>query len=278
MILDDIAANKREKIAEQEKNGYFLHIREELESRMPVSDRPFEKALARKGMSFICEVKRASPSRGIISREFPYLDIAGDYETAGADAISCLTERRWFRGSPQYLRDIASSVSLPVLYKDFVIDRRQIEEAAAIGASAVLLICALLTDEELLEFRQTADQLGLSVLTEAHDEEEVRRAVSSGSRIIGVNNRDLNDFTVDIGNAERLARSVPDDVLFVAESGITDRDAVRRMEAAGADAVLIGEMLMKSTDRGKTLRELKGIHDKDQTLRTDQKRRHTICE
>ena len=245
MILDDLV-----KAAEEALKGDKAAISpEQMEALAETSpykpDFPFEKALSKDGISFICEVKRASPSKGMISPFFPYLDIAREYERIGASAISCLTERKYFLGKPEYLRDIASIVSIPVLRKDFIIDEYQIYEARALGASAILLICAILTDEKMKHFMTLADSIGLSVLTEVHDEEEVRRALAAGARIIGVNNRNLKDFTVSLSNAVRLSSLVPEDVLFVAESGIRTRKDIETLERCGADAVLIGETFMK---------------------------------
>ena len=256
MILDDLV-----KAAEEALKGDKAVISpEQMEALAETSpykpDFPFEKALSKDGISFICEVKRASPSKGMISPSFPYLDIAREYERIGASAISCLTERKYFLGKPEYLRDIAGIVSIPVLRKDFIIDEYQIYEARALGASAILLICAILTDEKMKHFMTLADSLGLSVLAEVHDEEEVRRALAAGARIIGVNNRNLKDFTVSLSNAVRLSSLVPDDVLFVAESGIRTRKDIETLEQCGADAVLIGETFMRAVqdDESKVLR------------------------
>lgn len=258
MILDDLV-----KAAEEALKGDKAVISpEQMEALAETSpykpDFPFEKALSKDGISFICEVKRASPSKGMISPSFPYLDIAREYERIGASAISCLTERKYFLGKPEYLRDIASIVSIPVLRKDFIIDEYQIYEARALGASAILLICAILTDEKMKHFMTLADSLGLSVLTEVHDEEEVRRALAAGARIIGVNNRNLKDFTVSLSNAVRLSSLVPDDVLFVAESGIRTRKDIETLEQCGADAVLIGEIFMRAPDKEKMFDTLRG--------------------
>lgn len=258
MILDDLV-----KAAEEALKGDKAVISpEQMEALAETSpykpDFPFEKALSKDGISFICEVKRASPSKGMISPSFPYLDIAREYERIGASAISCLTERKYFLGKPEYLRDIAGIVSIPVLRKDFIIDEYQIYEARALGASAILLICAILTDEKMKHFMTLADSLGLSVLTEVHDEEEVRRALAAGARIIGVNNRNLKDFTVSLSNAVRLSSLVPDDVLFVAESGIRTRKDIETLEQCGADAVLIGEIFMRAPDKEKMFDTLRG--------------------
>ncbi len=180
----------------------------------------FEKALAADGISFICEVKKASPSKGVIAEDFPYLEIAREYEAAGAAAISCLTEPKWFMGSDEYLREIAGAVSIPVLRKDFTICDYQIYEAKTLGASAVLLICALLDTDTIREYIKICDTLGMSALVEAHDEAEVDSALAAGARIIGVNNRNLKDFSVNVNNSSRYRQMIPSDVLFVSESGI----------------------------------------------------------
>lgn len=257
MILDEIAAYTRKRIAERKRDGFYDRIHEEIQSFAPSAAFPFEKKLARPGLSFICELKKASPSKGTINEKFPYLEIAKAYEAAGADAISCLTEPKWFKGSMEYLKNVAHTVKTPVLRKDFIIDPCQIEEAVLGGASAVLLIAAILTDQELREYRELAESLGMSVLAEAHDEEEVRRVLASGARIVGVNNRNLKDFTIDLGTAARLRPYVPDDVLYVAESGMMTEAAVQQMKAAGADAVLMGEMLMRASDPKSLLERLR---------------------
>ena len=220
---------------------------------------PFEQALKNDGMSFICEVKKASPSKGIIAEDFPYVEIAKDYERSGASAISVLTEPQWFKGENAYLEEISKSVSIPLLRKDFTVCEYQIYEAKLIGASAVLLICSLLDTETIREWIKICDTLGLSALVEAHTEEEVKSAVSAGARIIGVNNRNLRDFTVDITNSIRLRNLVPSEILFVAESGIKTRADVAELENTGVNGVLIGETLMISKDKKAMLDELKGI-------------------
>lgn len=218
---------------------------------------PFEQALAQRGTSFICEVKKASPSKGVIAKEFPYQDIAKAYENSGAAAISCLTEPYFFLGSNEYLKTIAANVSIPVLRKDFTVDARMIYEAKVLGASAVLLICSILNDEELSKYLNLAHALGLSVLVEAHDADEIDRALAAGARIIGVNNRNLATFEVDTTNSLRL-RERAKNVLFVSESGIKTREDVAQLESIGVDAVLIGETLMRSTNKAKTLSILRG--------------------
>lgn len=218
----------------------------------------FRERLSAPGISFICEVKKASPSKGLIAENFPYLQIAAEYEEAGAAAISVLTEPDYFMGSDEYLRQIASERNIPVLRKDFTVDEYQIYEAKILGASAVLLICAILDDNELKTFLETAHRLGLSALVEAHDEEEVRRAVAAGAGIIGVNNRDLKTFTVDINNSIKLRELVPDGVVFVSESGIRNKEDVENLRKNGTDAVLIGETLMRADDKKAMLSELAG--------------------
>lgn len=219
----------------------------------------FEKALAGDGMSFICECKKASPSKGVIAEDFPYLDIAREYEEAGASAISVLTEPQWFMGSLEYLRQIAAEVSIPCLRKDFTISPYMIYEAKLAGASAVLLICSILTETELKEYIGICDDLGLSALVEAHDETEVAMAVRSGARVIGVNNRDLKDFTVDPTNCLRLRAAVPDDVIFVGESGVKTSDDIRKLLENNVDAVLIGESMMRAKDKKAFLADLKNV-------------------
>ncbi len=219
----------------------------------------FERALAEDGISFICEVKKASPSKGLIAAEFPYLDIARDYERAGASAISCLTEPFYFQGQDRYLQEIAQTVRIPVLRKDFTVDEYMVYQAKALGAGAVLLICAILDDARLRAYGQLARELGLSALVEAHSEEEVERALRAGARIVGVNNRDLRTFEVDLDNSLRLRKLVPPEVLFVSESGIRTAQDIRRLRENGTDAVLIGETLMRSGEKGALLREWKTV-------------------
>ena len=220
---------------------------------------PFEAALRKPGLSFICECKKASPSKGLIAPEFPYLQIAKEYEAAGADCISVLTEPKWFLGSDMYLKEIAAAVRIPCLRKDFTVDPYMIREAKTLGAGAVLLIVSLLEEGELREYLQISEELGLSALTEVHDEAEAETAVRAGARIIGVNNRNLKDFTVDTGNSRRLRERIPEEVLFVSESGVKTAEDIAALRTAGADAVLIGEALMKAPDKKQKLRELQGI-------------------
>lgn len=256
MILDQLAASTRKRVEQRKKEIPFTVIKAKAQALLAADDFPFEKALAAPGMSFICEVKKASPSKGLIAPDFPYLQIAKDYEAAGAAAISVLTEPEYFLGSDQYLREIAQTVSIPVLRKDFTVDDYQIYEAKTLGASAVLLICALLTEEQLKEFLQIAHGLGLSALVEAHDEAEVKKAIRAGARIIGVNNRDLKTFTVDVNNSVRLRNLIPSDKIYVSESGIRGAADVGILYRNGTNAVLIGETLMRSPDKAVMLTEL----------------------
>ena len=219
---------------------------------------PFERALRGERMAFICECKKASPSKGLIAPDFPYLEIAKSYEAAGASAISVLTEPEWFLGSDQYLKEIAAAVKIPCLRKDFTVDEYMIYEAKTLGASAVLLICALLDTETLRRYIGICDALGLSALVEAHDEAEVRSAADAGARILGVNNRNLKDFTVDFSNSIRLRSLIPEDVIFVAESGVRTHADVELLRAHKVDAALIGETLMRAPDKRAMLDELRG--------------------
>lgn len=257
-ILETIAEYTAERVASAQKRLPLAEIKAKALSMECDTGFPFEKALASGDISFICECKKASPSKGLIAPDFPYLQIAQEYEAAGATCISVLTEPHWFLGDDRYLAEIAQSVSIPCLRKDFTVDAYMIYEAKTIGASAVLLICSLLPEETLTEYIRICDTLGLSALVEAHDETEITSALKAGARMIGVNNRNLKDFTVDISNSGRLRSLVPDSVLFVAESGIqtaADIDALRR---AKVDAVLIGETLMRAPDKKAMLDRLRG--------------------
>lgn len=262
-ILEQLAGCARERVQKAEKTLSLDAVREqawELAQNTPEEQKfLFEKALSGPGIHFICECKKASPSKGLIAPEFPYLEIARDYEAAGAAAISCLTEPKWFLGKNEYLREIAETVSIPVLRKDFTVDPYMIYEAKVLGASAVLLICAILDAETIHRWIGICDTLGLSALVEAHDEREVQMAAEAGARIIGVNNRNLKDFTVDIRNAGRLRRFAPEGTLFAAESGIRTRADVEALEADGVNAVLVGEQLMRAADRKAELFKLRGV-------------------
>ncbi len=256
-ILDQLAAHAQERVRQAQKTLPPEEIRRRA-LVCPKGDFAFEKALKKQGLSIICECKRASPSKGLIAPDFPYLEIAKTYEAAGADCISVLTEPKWFLGSDAYLEEIAKAVSIPCLRKDFTVDAYMIYEAKLLGASAALLICALLTERQIGEYIGVCDELGLSALVEAHDEAEVKRALRAGARIIGVNNRNLKDFSVDTGNSRRLRELMPAEVLFVSESGVRSAEDVAALRAAGADAVLIGEALMRAGDKKAKLDELRG--------------------
>ena len=271
-ILEEIAEKTRFRVAAEEAEVSVSMLQEKIKSRnKPVDETEgamrlplepgcgrFYQALKKDGMSYICEVKKASPSKGLIAPDFPYLDIAKEYENAKASAISCLTEPEYFLGSNRYLDEITDAVKIPVLKKDFTVNEYMVYQAAAYGASAILLICAILNDDELRNYRELAERLGLDALVEAHDEEEIRRAILSGAHIIGVNNRNLKNFTVDTGNASSLRGLVPDDIVFVSESGIQTADDISGLRAAKVDAVLIGETLMRASDKSEKLLELNG--------------------
>ena len=258
MILDEIAADTRKRVAAEKEQISLEEMKRQAETMSADTGFPFEQALRAEGIQFICEVKKASPSKGVIAEEFPYLDIAKDYERAGAAAISVLTEPHYFKGSNAYLKEIAETVKIPILRKDFTVDPYMIYQAKVLGASAVLLICAILSDEELSEYHKIADSLGLSALVEAHDEAEVSRALACGARIIGVNNRDLRDFKVDITNSVRLRKLVPEEIVFVSESGMKTPEDIAVLRGNGTDAVLIGEVLMRSADKKEALEKLCG--------------------
>ena len=258
MILEEIAARTVQRVAEEKAAVPLSEMKKRAEALDANTGFPFRKALSGDEISFICEVKRASPSKGLIAPDFPYLDIARDYERAGASAISCLTEPFWFKGRDEYLAEISNAVTIPVLRKDFTVDEYMICQAKTLGASAVLLICSILSKEQLSEYLGIAHSLGLSALVEAHDEDEVRTALSVGAGIIGVNNRDLRTFTVDINNSARLRKLVPPEVLFVSESGIKTAADIEALRSNGTNAVLIGETLMRSPDKKAALDELRG--------------------
>lgn len=257
-ILDELAAYARVR-TEEAKNKISAHEMKSAALSMPKGNFEFEKALKKSDVAFICECKKASPSKGIIAEEFDYLGIAKEYEKAGADAISVLTEPKWFLGSLDYLKEIASEVSIPCIRKDFTVDEYMIYEAKVAGASAVLLICSILSEDEIREYIKICDELGLSALVEAHDDKEIKTAISAGARVIGVNNRNLKDFTVDTSNSASLRQMVPEDIIFVSESGVKTAEDIASLRLAGADAVLIGETLMRADDKKKKLNELKGI-------------------
>ena len=256
-ILDKLAEHAKERVAEAKKDISFSEICRVAMS-MPKGGFEFENALRSDDISFICECKKASPSKGLIAEDFPYLQIAKDYEAAGADCISVLTEPKWFLGRNDYLKEIAANVSIPCLRKDFTVDEYMIYEAKALGASAVLLIVSILSETQLREHIKICDELGLSALVEIHDEKEALTAINAGARIIGVNNRNLKDFSVDTENSRRLRNLIPRDILFVSESGVKTADDVNALREIGADAVLVGETLMKAENKCEKLKELRG--------------------
>lgn len=260
-ILETITDRTRQRILEEKAQTSLSLVRsraEEIRRREIAGEIPsFEKALSQKGLSFICEVKRASPSKGLIAPDFPYLAIAKDYEAAGAAAISCLTEPYWFQGSDRYLKEITEQASIPVLRKDFTCDEYIIYQAKALGASAILLICSVLEEGALRAFLELSRELGLAALVEAHDPKEILLAKRCGARILGVNNRNLRDFTVDIHHSERLRSLAGPDMIFVSESGVHSLQDLNPLLENGTDAVLIGEYLMRAKDRKRALKELR---------------------
>lgn len=260
-ILDQLAAYARERVIEARRKLSFEELKKQALSLAVSAGESFafEDALKKPGISFVCECKKASPSKGLIDPDFPYVRIAREYEEAGADCISVLTEPKWFQGSDGYLREIADAVKIPCLRKDFTVDEYMIYEAKTLGASAVLLICSILEEEQMAEYIGICDELGLSALAEAHDEAEVAMALRAGARMIGINNRNLRDFSVDTGNSTRLRKLIPQDVLFVSESGVGSADDVAALREAGADAVLVGETLMRAADKKARLQELRGV-------------------
>ncbi|MGE4277524.1 MAG: indole-3-glycerol phosphate synthase TrpC [Lawsonibacter sp.] len=256
-ILQTIADYARTRVRMDREETSLDVLKELCRQGGPANGKAFEDALKKPGIRFICEIKRASPSKGILAQEFPYLDMARAYEAAGADCISCLTEPKWFLGSDEIFREIRSEVSIPMLRKDFVVDEYQIYQAKCMGANAVLLICALLETETVARYLKLCARLGLAALVEAHDEQEISNAVAAGARIIGVNNRNLKDFSVDIGNSGRLRALVPDEILFVAESGIQTPEDIRALRQERVDAVLIGEALVRAPDKKAMLDRLR---------------------
>lgn len=258
MILDRIAADTKIRVEKAKRKVPFSEIRRQAMEMNLNTGFPFEERLKQPGIHYICEVKKASPSKGVIAEDFPYLEIAKEYEQAKATAISCLTEPKYFQGKNEYLEEIAKEVHIPVLRKDFTIDEYMIYEAKMLGADVVLLICALLDTETLKRYLNICNRLGMSALVEAHDEKEMQSAIAAGARVIGVNNRNLKDFTVDINNSIRLRNLAPKEVLFVAESGIKTSDDIEALRRAGVNGVLIGETLMRSTEKKAMLEVLNG--------------------
>ena len=258
MILDTIVEATKIRVAQEKQVESPEAVKAAALALPSDTGFPFEAALRQQDFNFICEVKKASPSKGIIAEHFPYLDIAKEYEVAGAAAISVLTEPDFFKGDKKYLQEIASTVKIPVLRKDFIIDEYQIYQAKVWGASAILLICACLDVPTLTKFRELADSLGLSSLVEAHDEKEVQMAIDCGARIIGVNNRNLKDFTVDVQNSVRLRNLVQDDVIFVSESGLETPEDIQVLRDNNIGVALMGETFMRSPNKVEKLAYLYG--------------------
>lgn len=256
-ILQEIAERTRKRIEARKKEL----PPEKLMEMLPTNKNthfPFEEALRSDDIAFICEIKKASPSKGVIAEDFPYIRIAKEYEAAGAEAISVLTEPFYFKGDDSYLRKIAKTVSIPLLRKDFTVDSYMIYEAKILGASAILLICSILGRDTLAEYINIAHNIGLSALVETHSEDEVDMALSAGARIIGVNNRDLKTFDVDITLSERLKKLVPPNVIFISESGIKTAEDIARLREIGVNAALIGETIMRSEDKQREILRLRG--------------------
>lgn len=256
MILEKLAEHAALRV-EQAKEQMPLEQLQEMAVSLPKGQFCFEKTLRKPNLSFICEIKKASPSKGVISEAFPYREIAKEYEKAGADCVSCLTEPKWFLGSNEIFRAVRAEVARPMLRKDFTVDAYQLYEAKCMGADAVLLIAALLDTATIAEYLELCDHLGLSALVETHDEIEIKSAVSAGARLIGVNNRNLKNFSVDISHAAKLRDRIPSSAIFVAESGVKTGQDVAMMKQIGADAVLIGEALMRADDKALFLAQLR---------------------
>lgn len=257
MILDDIVKSTKIRLENLTTKVPLDEVKEKALSLPVTTDFPFKKALGKAGLSFICEVKKASPSKGIIAEDFPYLEIAREYQKAGADAVSVLTEPDFFKGNSSYLKEIASEIPLPCIRKDFVISEYQIYEAKILGAKAILLICAILTDEDLKKYLDLAHSLGLSALVEAHDEEEAERALKTGAEIIGVNNRNLKTFEVSLEHTKELFKYIPNDKIKVSESGVNTENDIEFVKSCGADAVLIGEAFMRSKNKEELMKRFK---------------------
>ena len=256
-ILQTIAAHARTRVAADRAKISLEELKALCQEAGPGQGEQFVSALTRPGLSFLCEIKKASPSKGLISPDFPYLDIARAYEAAGADGVSCLTEPKWFLGSDDIFRQVRRTISLPMLRKDFTVDEYQIYQARLMGANAVLLIVSLLDEGTLGRYLELCRSLGLAALVETHDGQEVDAALNAGAEIIGVNNRNLKDFSVDFSNAARLRDRIPPGVLYVAESGLTGPEDAAALKRLGADAALVGEALMRAPDKGAMLASLR---------------------
>lgn len=256
MILDELANYAKQRVEDAQRNVSYFEIKEKALSS-PQGTFRFERALIAEKPAIICEVKKASPSKGVIAEHFPYVEIAKEYEAIGATCVSVLTEPKWFLGSDEIFREIRAEISLPMIRKDFTVDKYQIYEAKVMGADAVILICSLLNTETLRKYIQICDMLGITALVETHNVAEIKSAIEAGARVLGVNNRNLKDFTVNLDHASDLKQFVPEDVIFVAESGIVTVEDGQKLLGNGADALLIGEALMRSQDKCLFVKELK---------------------
>ena len=257
-ILEELANLSRLRVQADKEKISLEEIKIAAKNSTSGNGENFISALRRPNLSFICEVKKVSPSKGVIAENFPYVEIAKEYEDAGADCISCLTEPKYFLGSDKIFTEIRHAVKIPMIRKDFTVDAYQIYQAKAMGADAVLLICAILSAAEIEKFLGICNELKICALVETHNENEIKTALSAGAEIIGVNNRNLKNFTVDFKTAAKLRDLIPAEKIFVAESGVKTPADISTLKKIGADAVLIGETLMRSNDKKKTLAELKG--------------------
>lgn len=248
-ILDEIAAYAKIRVAEDQKNIQAGRMKDLAESLGRGEGNVFYDAVSKQGMSFICEIKKASPSKGIIDPVFDYPAIAKAYNEAGVDAVSCLTEPKWFQGSDEIFQEVRGIVKAPMIRKDFIVDEYQIYQARVMGANCVLLICSILDTDTISRYLGICEDLGLAALVETHDAEEIGSAVSAGAKMIGVNNRNLKDFSVDFSNASRLRDLIPSDRLYVAESGVSKASDIAELVLAGADAVLVGEAMMRAENK-----------------------------
>ena len=258
-ILEKIADYAKIRVAEDKKKISLDEMKSLAKNSTHGNGEKFLSALQKKNLSFICEVKKASPSKGIIAENFPYVNIAEEYELAGADCVSCLTEPKYFLGSDKIFSEIREKISIPMIRKDFTVDDYQIYQAKFLGADAVLLICAILENSKLEKFLRICEDLKLSALVETHDENEIKTALEVGAKIIGVNNRNLKNFSVDFSNAARLREMIPAEKIFVSESGVKNSDDIKILKKIGADAVLIGETLMRADNKKKILDEFKSV-------------------
>ena len=259
MIFDDIVIKQKERIAKEKKEKNIESLKLEVLNISLGEKFFFEESLRVKDFSFICEIQKASPSKGVIVEKFPYIDIAQEYETAGASAISVLTEPNFFKGNDKYLKDISGIVNIPVLRKDFIIDEYQIYQAKLIGADAILLICAILDETTLKNFLHLAKSLKLSCLVETHNEEEIKKTLNIGADIIGINNRDLKTFTVDINTSLKLRKLIPSNKILISESGIKTAEDIRILKDIGFNGALIGESMMLSDNKIEFLSKLRNI-------------------